>query len=1226
MRRTTFGWLAVVWGLNLGVGAAPREAVSAPVEQQPARTARQAPRQIERPATVDMPNLVGLPIQAAQRHGIVVKFQLTLVAERIESADHPAGTIVRQSIPAGQAVKAGTRVVVAVAVGGIAVPSVEGQSIDIARRLLERMGFRIDIVPSQRAGASPGVVIRQAPKGGTARPRGSVVQLEVASAATDSPRDRGTPEQSQDARIAVPNFLGLDEQAAKALAGKSRLRVRLRLGFGPGKPGLVLSQSPQAGTMVHAGSTVVVTIALGLGSGPGDSTPSRDDPPQEPSDALVVLPDFAGRSEEQAMSALEELKLRSRLRRVTMGGVSPGSVFQQSPKPGTRVARGSVVELSIALAAPYEGGPSKPDGVVVPNFVGMTEKQAVETLDRLRLSSRSYRETTAAARPGVVFDQSPRAGTEVRRGAYVELRVALATPDKLPPEPPPSSEPIPTYKMSNLVGRPFEAALADGLVTQLRLQVSRLDDQTAPGRPGTVIRQSIAPDAPVSAASPLTLWVATGVAVPAVVGLSSEAAQRRLADAGLAAKIGHVTADRDPGRVIDQTPKAGVTVAHGAAVGLSVSVLETVSVPDVKGRQRGDALSIVSTSRLTGEFINDPESGLEPGLVAGQEPAAGSVVTIGTAVRMRVATGVVVPSVIGASLNDAAARIGSAGLKVESKGVRTDRGRMSAIFEQTPDPGARVARGTTVNVSVALPLLVAVPDVSGRQRGEADGVLAAAQLKAEFTNDSASELAPGTVAAQDPARDVQVPVGSVVRMRVATGVTVPALAGVSADEARTRAATSGLRANLTEVRTDSAPANSVFEQSPRAGLRVARGSLVEVSIARPPLVTVPDVVNASRSDAQRSLAATRLTVDFAEDADSTLPPDTVSFQEPAANTSVEVGTAVRVMVAAGALVPAVTRQPVRDARASLEAAGLRAIERGEFSDRVPEATVLQQSPASNTRIARGSVVSLVVAVRRTVTVPDLIGRLRVDVEQLLSPISLDARFEEAASADATIEAGTVLRQEPEAGVTVGAGTAVRVVVAPNPPTTTVPDLMGMSRADAMQLLATRSLRAEFLETNAIPPGATTGTVIQQSPLRDAVVRQGSAVQVTLAQVTTIPPGVWTRISPYVQPAIPWVAGFGVFGLVVFRFLRVNPAWSKTIRERFSRGGTDVHKSRAEPPDEPPLPHLHLEPHAGAMSSQLEVSGSSLVELELRIRTGVDPGEQHLTLDGPLIGEERRRYE
>ncbi|MDH4063122.1 MAG: PASTA domain-containing protein, partial [Acidobacteriota bacterium] len=617
MPRSPMRWLVALGVLSALLTALPPRADARAGQQPTGQLARQVP-------TTEMPDLVGLSLEAARKQPVVVKFRLALVPEPIESTRARPDTITNQSVPAGRPVRAGTRIVVSVAVGGVAVPPVEGQPIETARERLRELGFGVETSTAPSGRLRPGTVSRQEPKAGTIRPRGSVVQLEVASAISIDPRPSG-------------------------------------------RPG-------------------------------GDVSPGG---PQ-----FAVMPNVVDRDERTALALLKRAGLEGRVRRSRSRG-KPGLVIEQTPKEGTRVAPGSTADITVSIPLADDVG-KPPD------------------------------------------------------------------PDQRPDQPPP---PPPTQYMPNLVGRTAEEAAADGAVRKLRLRITPRDDPMADGRPGIIVRQSIAASSPVDPGSAVTVWVATGVVVPPLVGLGADAARRTLDAKGLQGRFSEVVRDRDAGTIVEQTPGAGVVVSRGAAVGLSVAVLEMARVPDLVGRDRREAVNLLTASRLTGEFGDDQESALAPGLVSAQNRRPGSQVPVGTAVQVRVASGVVVPSVIGATSREARARITSSGLTVESREVRTDRSAADVVFEQVPGAGQRVARGTNVLLSVAIPSLVTVPDVGRRNRADAVGQLASARLKADVANDVASELAPGLVTSQDPAPGAQVVAGSAVRLMVAVGVEVPSVVG-----------------------------------------------------------------------------------------------------------------------------------------------------------------------------------------------------------------------------------------------------------------------------------------------------------------------------------------------------------------------------------------------------------------------------------------------------------------
>jgi beta-lactam-binding protein with PASTA domain len=465
-------------------------------------------------------------------------------------------------------------------------------------------------------------------------------------------------------------------------------------------------------------------------------------------------------------------------------------------------------------------------------------------------------------------------------------------------------------------------------------------------------------------------------------------------------------------------------------------------------------------------------------------------------------------------------------------------------FQQAPAAGQRVALGTSVVVSVALAPLVKVPDVARRPRDVAERLLNFARLRSAFSDDDASELDPGVVAAQEPAPGSEVDASTVVRLRVATGVLVPAVVGSNPDDARTRARSSGLAASVTDVRTDAATSGTVFEQKPGAGERVPRGTTLQLSVARTPLVVVPNLIQQTRAEATNAAQAVRLAVAFEEDRDSTLPPDRVIRQDPAAGASAEIGTTMRVAVATGVAVPDVSRLPVATARSQLETAGLRADEVREVSTSSPESTVLRQSPDATAIVARGSAVRLVVAALQTVTVPNVVGRTRSEVERLLTSIRLGVAFQVAAAPDGTGPAGTIVRQDPVAGANVAADTVLRVFVVAQ---------------------------------------------VVQPPL-------------TLVD--------WLRALNLIS-TLPALLGIGLLSLVAYRFVKAN------------RGSL---KKKPDGGDAPPTPDVVLDPHPGDLTTRLEVSGEGLIDFEVRLRVGTDGGQQSLTVDGPLLENEKRVYE
>lgn len=140
----------------------------------------------------------------------------------------------------------------------------------------------------------------------------------------------------------------------------------------------------------------------------------------------------------------------------------------------------------------------------------------------------------------------------------------------------------------------------------------------------------------------MTLVIASGpasVEVPAVVGLTLEAARQRLAARDLELSSTEETSDRPAGEVIAQSPDAGTEAAPGSTVELTVSSGpdEGISLPNLVGQLREDAEATVRELGLVPVVIEQETTILpQDGRVIDQEPAGGDTVTSGSSVTLTV--------------------------------------------------------------------------------------------------------------------------------------------------------------------------------------------------------------------------------------------------------------------------------------------------------------------------------------------------------------------------------------------------------------------------------------------------------------------------------------------------------------------------------------------------------------------------------------------------------------
>ncbi|HDP69985.1 MAG TPA: Stk1 family PASTA domain-containing Ser/Thr kinase [Actinobacteria bacterium] len=132
----------------------------------------------------------------------------------------------------------------------------------------------------------------------------------------------------------------------------------------------------------------------------------------------------------------------------------------------------------------------------------------------------------------------------------------------------------------------------------------------------------------------------------------------------------------------------------------------------------------------------------------------------------------------------------------------------------------------------------------------------------------------------------------------------------------------------------------------------------------------------------------------------------------------------------------------------------------------------------------------------TVVVPNLQGKTLSEATEILKERELKIESED--SFNATVEKGKVISQDPEAGIKVKKDSVVKVVVSKGEELVGVPDVVGMSRDDAIAELVRIGLEIGEIteeENNDVPAGA----IIRQSPEADERVTKETVVDLVVSK-------------------------------------------------------------------------------------------------------------------------------
>jgi beta-lactam-binding protein with PASTA domain len=344
-------------------------------------------------------------------------------------------------------------------------------------------------------------------------------------------------------------------------------------------------------------------------------------------------------------------------------------------------------------------------GVQVPKVIGLQEAAAVQRLGKAGLVPKPiFRSSKTAA--GTVFGQSPAEGARTARRSTVTVLVSSGTAT---------------------VAVPFVTGLRASDAAQ-RLKTlgltSTVNKTTSTRPPGVVIAQQPSAGTKVAKGGTVTLSVAVApkkVAVPSVVGKGQSDAQAALRQAGLVAVAAQVASTQQKGLVVAQSPASGAQVAKGSKVRINVSrgpetttstpttpVSGQVTVPNVVGENQTNAQKRLQRVGLKSS-LSYVASSKPAGTVVTEQPTAGTTVTRGSRVALRISNGPApkplktVPDVTGQDQGTATATLRQAGFTVVTiDQPTTDQTQNGIVLDEQPTPGSRIPAGSQVTIYVGV--------------------------------------------------------------------------------------------------------------------------------------------------------------------------------------------------------------------------------------------------------------------------------------------------------------------------------------------------------------------------------------------------------------------------------------------------------------------------------------------------------------------------------------------
>lgn len=194
----------------------------------------------------EAPNFVGLTLEQVQ-----MRYPSLNLATEYRSDSAEAGTVLEQSVPAGDKYDEGAQFLLTVSSGPkpVEIDDYVGRSIEDAQTLLEKQGFVCEIVREESDSVPENCVTRTSPAAREKILPGSTVICYVSMG-------------SGRTEITVPRFIGYTVEEASRLAAENGIGLTIGYDSAPDAvPGTVLWQGIDEGTVVEPNTRVEVTIA-----------------------------------------------------------------------------------------------------------------------------------------------------------------------------------------------------------------------------------------------------------------------------------------------------------------------------------------------------------------------------------------------------------------------------------------------------------------------------------------------------------------------------------------------------------------------------------------------------------------------------------------------------------------------------------------------------------------------------------------------------------------------------------------------------------------------------------------------------------------------------------------------------------------------------------------------------------------------------------------------------
>ena len=262
--------------------------------------------------------------------------------------------------------------------------------------------------------------------------------------------------------------------------------------------------------------------------------------------------------------------------------------------------------------------------VEVPDVTGLSLDEAKQIFDELFTEVTGVEEFNDTYNQGVIFDQSPPAGSMLESLSGEKLSIILYI-----------SKGERTFDMPDLTGK--KLANAETTLENRDLKIDEIVYEFSDIQPvDRIFGQTPPADSKVTKSTTVTIYISKGEnpesVIPDVLGYPEDEALEMLASYGFEQiNIIYEDSEEAMGTVFSQVPESGII--YNKADEVIIKVSNGVMVPDIIGLDSGEAITILEDIGFIVQILPEPDSS---GLIISQDPESGSYLDYGSTISIEV--------------------------------------------------------------------------------------------------------------------------------------------------------------------------------------------------------------------------------------------------------------------------------------------------------------------------------------------------------------------------------------------------------------------------------------------------------------------------------------------------------------------------------------------------------------------------------------------------------------